>query len=174
MNKQIQEDWEELKVDKKDLNLLPQNPKKIKFLSDQNIPFNIIEELRSAKLSIISVAELRLSGHPDENIVEVAKKLRLVVLTTDKDFWDEKKHPIQKCFGIICIDAGHQETDKILKALALFDVYFFRYIPKNWWNKQKALIKTDGFILRQIIDNGSIQDNEYLIDKGKIYTRRLK
>jgi predicted nuclease of predicted toxin-antitoxin system len=170
----LDNEWEELKSDEKDSLILPKKPKKVKFLADQNIPIKIVQELRNAKISIATVEELGLEGCPDENLVQIARKRGLVILTTDRDFWDERKHPIHKCFGIICIDAGPQDSKKILESIALIDVFFLRYIPREWWDKQKALIKSNGFVLRQIIYNGSIEDNEYMFQRGKVYIRKPK
>jgi predicted nuclease of predicted toxin-antitoxin system len=168
------EEWTEFDFQQYvDLGIAPKYPKKIKLLADQNIPMHIIDEL-SSYFSIKSVFDLGLSGHPDENIREAAKKLKRVLLTTDKDFWDEKKHPIRKCFGIICTEAGPDQIDKIYMSLARFYVYFAKKYPNDWWHYTKAFIKTEGFVLRTLQWDGAIDETEYQVKKGKVMSRNIK
>jgi predicted nuclease of predicted toxin-antitoxin system len=167
-------EWEEFDFQEYfDLGIIPKYPKKIKLLADENIPMHIIEEL-SKYFSIKSVFDIGLAGHPDENIRDASKKLKRVLLTTDKDFWDEKKHSIRKCFGIICTEAGPDEIDKIYMALARFYVYFAKRYPNDWWNYTKAFIKTDGFILRTLLFDNTIEETEYQIKRGKIMMRIIR
>src|ERR1700676_3421697 len=115
--------WTEMKIIE-EVDTLDPNPRKLRLLADQNVPIEIIEELRNARFQIKSVSETGLTGHPDENIREYAKKKNRVILTTDKDFWDDRKHPLQKCFGIICTEAGPQDYDKLIESLAWFHHFF--------------------------------------------------
>jgi predicted nuclease of predicted toxin-antitoxin system len=163
-------DWEELDVELVDKKYLPSYPKKIKLLADENISQVIIEDL-SQYFSIKSVFDLNLAGHPDENVRATAKKLNRVILTTDKDFWDEKKHPIRKCFGIICTEAGPSENDKFYHSLARFHIMFAKKWPLEWWENTKAFIKMDGFILRSLQYDGNIEETEYKFKNGKVFFR---
>lgn len=168
------EDWHEFQFDQNDENTLPSPPKKSRFLADQNVPKDIIIDLKDYGFSIKTVIEVGLSGHPDENINQYANRKKLILLTTDKDFWDERKHPINKCFGIICIDCGPQDFDKIMTSLALFYVNFLKFWPHDCWKNQKALLKTHGFVLRLISDQGKIEENEYQFSGSKILTRKIR
>jgi len=164
--------WTEIKIVELE-NTSDPNPRKLRLLADQNMPVEIIEELKHARYQIVSVYEMGLSGHPDENIREYARKKNRVILTSDKDFWDERKHPIQKCFGIICTEAGPQSFDKLYDSLARFNHFFARYFSNDLWYNMKALIKTHGFILRER-NEGRINEKEYFFSKGKIYHRVLR
>lgn len=162
--------WEELDVDIVDKAYLPKYPKKIRLLADENIAKYIIEDL-SKYFSIKSVFDLNLAGHPDENVRASAKKLNRVILTTDGDFWDEKKHPIRLCFGIICTEAGPAEEEKLYNSLARFYVMFAKSWPLEWWTNTKAFIKMDGFILRSLQYDGTIEETEYKFKNGKVFFR---
>jgi predicted nuclease of predicted toxin-antitoxin system len=156
-----------------DLGVAPKYPKKIKLLADENIPMFIIEDL-AQNFSTKSVFDLGLEGHPDENIREASKKEKRILFTTDKDFWDEKKHPIQKCSGIICTEAGPAEIEKLYSSLAKFYVSFAKEYPNHWWRYTKAYVKTDGFILRTIQWDGAIDETEYRYHNGKLMRRKIK
>ena len=173
MTRNFSQEWRELNIDVKEF-ILPKNPKKLKLLADQNIPLEIIKDFSQYGFSIKSIFDLNYAGHPDENVREIAKKLKRVLLTTDKDFWDEKKHPLQKCFGIICCAAGPEDIAKISYSFARLHVYFAKYYPHDWWDKTKAFIKTEGFILRMIKRDGNISEDEYVFNDTKIMTRKIR
>ena len=170
--KQNNIEWEEVEMNYEEI---PAYPKKLKLLSDQNISLDIVEAFHifRPKVSIKTVYEYGLDGHPDENIVAKARKLKRVLVTSDMDFWDERKHPINKCFGIICIDAGPQEFGKTLKGFALFWAFFAQFFSNDDWYALKSLVKTNGFNLR-FIRGGQLQETEYLIDKGKVMQRKIR
>ena len=168
------EEWAEFSLQEYfDLGDPPKYPKKIKLLADQNIPMHMIQDLAKS-FSIKSVFDLSLDGHPDENIREASKKQKRILLTTDKDFWDEKKHPIKKCSGVICTEAGPGEIDKIYMSLAKFYMYLVKKYPNHWWHYTKAFIKTNGFVLRTIQSHGVIVDTECLYSNGRVIFKIAK
>jgi predicted nuclease of predicted toxin-antitoxin system len=54
-------------------------------MADENIDYRIIKNLRDAGFSVISVRE-DYCGAKDREILEIAKKRKLLVITEDKDF----------------------------------------------------------------------------------------
>ena len=164
--------WTEIKIIE-EVDTLDPNPRKLRLLIDENIPSELVNDLRRARYQIESVSEKGLTGHPDENILAYAKKKNRVVLTTDKDFWDDRKHPLQKCFGIICTEAGPQDYDKLYESLAWFNHFFAKHFSNDKWYNMKALIKIHGFILRQL-NEGKIDEKEYRIEGRKIFMRVVR
>ncbi len=79
-------------------------PKKLKLFADAQFPKPIIEELRDAKISVRPPVEKGLKSRSDSDILQHANKAGYVLLPLDKDFWDDKKYPVQKVRGIIFID----------------------------------------------------------------------
>ena len=71
---------------------MPPGPhKKLKIYADANMPRTVGNELSTAGLLIESTIETGYSTHPDENIYKQAEKRGKVLLTIDKDFWDDQK-----------------------------------------------------------------------------------
>lgn len=172
MNKIDQNTWMELNT-KAYATPLPKNPSKLKLLADQNIPLEIVEDLKMNHFAIKSIYEINMQGHPDENILLSAKKLNRVLLTTDKDFWDERKHPIQKHFGVFCIESGPQQTENIYRSIAQIILKLARFISNEWWDKTKVHLKTDGFTIRRL-EGGLITETEYKFVGKKIYFREIR
>jgi predicted nuclease of predicted toxin-antitoxin system len=117
---------------------------------------------------------LDLKGHPDENILGSAKRLNRVVLTTDKDFWNDKKHPLQNCIGVFCIDAGPQDTDHVYQSFALLNYNLARFISKEFWHKSKALLKSHSFTIKQLTAWGAITETEYEFVRSKVFIREIR
>ena len=164
--------WIEIN-EKIDVRILPKNPTKLRLLADQNIPIEIVNDFKKNNIAIKSIYELNLKGHPDENILQTAKKLNHIILTTDKDFWNDKKHSLQKCFGIFCIDAGPQDTINIYRSFILLHYNFARFISNEFWNKTKVLLKTNSFVIKRIQD-GIISETEYKFSGSKVYSRDIR
>ncbi len=57
----------------------------MKFLANENFPFPSIQLLRSNKYYVKSIAE-DIPGIKDEEIIEIATKEQLIIITFDKDY----------------------------------------------------------------------------------------
>ena len=155
---------------------MPAGPhKKVKIYADVNIPRTLIDELRTAGLPIESAVEAGYSTHPDENICQQANKRRKVLLTMDRDFWNDRKHPPQKTRGIIFIDIPPDQPEKAIAGLARFYALFAKYYPLNSWEGTKARITEYGFVIKYRTREGRLSEDEFhLTDNGKLVTRRLR
>ncbi|MBL0898199.1 MAG: DUF5615 family PIN-like protein [Reyranella sp.] len=57
----------------------------MRFLADENVPRQIVEELRSAELDVASVVEVS-PGASDDAVVEMAGEQSRLLITEDRDF----------------------------------------------------------------------------------------
>lgn len=141
---------------------MPRGPhKQLKLYADANIPKPVIDELRAAGLAVDSATESGLDSHPDENILQRARRLGRVILTMDRDFWDDRKHPLQKSPGIIFIDVAPDQLDKALEGLAKFYVLFAQTYPLDWWNETKARVTANGFVIKGRSWEGDVFMDEF-------------
>jgi predicted nuclease of predicted toxin-antitoxin system len=85
--------------------------KKLVFLPDHNIEAEIVSYLKSLrKVSVVSFAEVNLSQSADDpQVIEVATKEELLILTGDKRF-TEKYIPMCRHQGIVKFDVGKPTT----------------------------------------------------------------
>lgn len=174
MNESQEYEWQEFPWGQAPV--MPQGPhKKLKLYADANIPKPVIDELRAAGLVVDSVTEAGLGSHPDKNILQRAKKLNRVILTMDRDFWDDKKHPLQKSPGIIFIDVAPDQLDKAIEGLAKFYALFARAYPLDWWHETKARITVNSFVIKGLSDEGNVFEEEFkLMDDGKLFMRKIR
>lgn len=155
---------------------MPPGPhKKLKLFADANIPKPLVDELRAAGLVISSATEIGVATHPDDNILQIAKKAGEIILTMDYDFWDDRKHPMQKSPGIIFIDIAPDQISKAIDGLARFYALFAQAYPLDWWHETKAQVSENGFVIKTITWEGNISEDEFrLSDDGKLFTRRIR
>lgn len=101
----IDSDWFEVS----DKDWLPNfKPKELKLLADAQVPEQIVEEISSAGISIKSLP-LRTRNRSDMAILQMAERSRRILLTLDRDFWNDRWYPlhiIQQ--GIIFVDEDLQ------------------------------------------------------------------
>lgn len=57
----------------------------MKIIADESVDFEIVESLRAAEVEVVAVCELN-PGISDDEVLEMANQLQLVLLTEDKDF----------------------------------------------------------------------------------------
>ena len=68
-------------------------------------PF-VVDALRNAGCKVITSEEAGLRGRDDRDHAAYAKRKKLILFTKDKDYLDNRKHPIAQCSGIIVFDVG--------------------------------------------------------------------
>ena len=168
---QLSSDWKLIKIPKKYRQKHPPK-KKLRILVDENIPSSFVELLKShLPFSIMTVSDLGMNGKLDESIRYYAKNKQLSLLTTDKDFLNEKKHPIRECFGIFCLECGPQDLVKMVENYATFYSYLQKGSSNEFWDMKKILIKTNSFIV--YASNQKIISFEFRIYGSKVYMRKL-
>lgn len=133
--------------------------KKLKLYADASVPLPIIKELRGAKIPIQSALEEGLSTDDDWTIMGAAKRQGKVLLTTDADFWDDRKFPLHQAHGIIFVDVSPSDIEGILAALGLLYGCFAQRYPLDWWQAMKARATPQGFTLK--IHNWEGHNQEY-------------
>jgi len=167
-------EWREFEWDKAPS--MPPGPhKKLKLYVDINIPEPLVQELRSAGLTLHLARELGPASRPDASIYQEALQRGLVILTMDSDFWQDREHPLQTTAGIIFIDVPPDKPEKACDALARFYALFAKHYPLDWWKGTKARVYEYGFVLRIHTWEGRISEEEFqLKDSGKLLTRVLR
>lgn len=93
----------------------------------------------------------------------------------DRDFWSDRKYPLQKGPGIIFVDISPNQPIKAVDGLARFYGLFAKYYPLDWWEEMKARITEYGFVIKSRTYQGKISEEEFrLSDTGKLFTRKLR
>jgi predicted nuclease of predicted toxin-antitoxin system len=167
-------EWQEF--DWKAAPCMPRGPhKRIKLYVDINVPEQVVKELRSAGLVLHLAREKGSVGRLDQNIYQEARQRGLVLLTMDRDFWNDRKHSLQTTAGIIFVDLPPSEPEKACDGFARFYALFAKYYPLDWWKGSKARVYEHGFVIRSHTWQGKVSEDEFqLTETGKLLTRVLK
>jgi predicted nuclease of predicted toxin-antitoxin system len=89
------------------------------FLTDENIPFKIVDLLRSLNYEVFDLRENQLCSLSDEEILKLAKDKNLVLITFDKHFSNIAKYPPEQYSGTIRIRIHPPILEDINNALKL-------------------------------------------------------
>ena len=149
-------------------------PKKPKFLADANIPLEIVNEIKSSKISIISVHEMGVGNLEDEEILKLAKRKNKILLTMDKDFWNEQKFPINKFGGLIFLDINPSNINKALNAFYYIWFTLLKYFHVSNIRYIKARVTESNYFLSIIAYTGERTCYEFKIEHRQLLARELK
>ena len=89
---------------------------KARFYADENFTALAVEVLRGMGTKVVTVQELGLRKHPDENHVAYALKHGYVLLTRDRDYLNESRFPLIHCPTIVVFDFGSGSRREIEQA----------------------------------------------------------
>ena len=107
---------------------------KARFYSDENFPPRATTILRAMGARVVTAQEAGLLRHPDENHVAYARNNGLVLVTCDRDFLDEQRHPLIRCPAIFVFDFGSGSTLDIRRAFrCLAAVFRTPQFFDKWW-----------------------------------------
>lgn len=92
----------------------------MKFLADESVDFQIVRELRNSGHEVISVSE-KFSGLSDEEVLDLSNKMKMILLTEDKDFGEIAIRMKKRHQGIVLIRLSgvnpKSKTQIVLNAL---------------------------------------------------------
>jgi hypothetical protein len=136
--------------------------KQVRLLVDNDVPAEIVTYLRGQKFRVKTVAELGRRTHPDESNVQLARRLRMVLLTNDADLWDDAKHPTQGCPGILFLDVAKEQLAGAAYALDRCIHCIFRVHGAGWWWHSKVRVTADTLFHRYRSADGRTVEVEIL------------
>ena len=79
---------------------------KLRFYADENFPDIATRILRRYGAQVVTVQEVGLRMHPDENHAAYALRNGYVLVTCDRDYLDNRKFPLMHCPAIAVFDFG--------------------------------------------------------------------
>ena len=90
---------------------------KIRFLTDENIATSVVHAIRNSGFYVKDVKEENLHGTSDEEIINLANKEDLVIITHDKDFGKIIANHLVRHSGVILIRLKKQNPANTKKAI---------------------------------------------------------
>jgi len=83
---------------------------KIKLYADENIRYGIVLALRLQGINIKHASEVNITNRDDKCHFQYARKTDRWLLTTDRDFLDNRKFPFEQIKGIVIVPDTGQDT----------------------------------------------------------------
>jgi hypothetical protein len=122
------------------------------------------------RLSVKTAQEARLIGHPDENHLAHARRNRMILLTCDRDFLNERRFPLIHCPAIFGFDFGSTTVPEIGRTLRCLEtaIRMPQFFDK-WW---KVDAKRDCWTELVRHQDGSTSRHRMRVVNGKVYELR--
>ncbi len=138
---------------------------KARFLVDENLGQSIVEDIRQLGLNVRGVAEVGLSGHPDENVFAFARRENRILLTKDRGFLNERRYPLRQTSGVVILPDAPIDGDVFLDALATAILIVRRF--RKAYSQTKLVVNEDDtvVIICRNLDTGAIEKDRYLRSK---------
>ena len=105
-----------------------------RFYADENFPNTATDELRTMRARVTTAQQANLLGHPDENHLAYAKRKGLVLVTCDRDYLNERRHPLIHCPAIVVFNFGSGMREEIRRSFGcLSAVLDMPQFFDKWW-----------------------------------------
>lgn len=92
----------------------------MRFLTDENLPRDVLVLLRQLGHDVADVRELRMSGSPDAEVARLARQEGRLLVTLDLDFANILQYPPSEYAGIIVLRVPHPTRQRVVRTLADF------------------------------------------------------
>lgn len=112
----------------------------MRFIIDENVRKEVIDFLKSSGHDIFLIP----SGSEDEDIAQIAKEAKRIILTHDKHLADILMYPPKEYSGIIRIKIHPPSADTIINALK----DLLQTLSSEDINKHLIILEKDGFRIR--------------------------
>jgi predicted nuclease of predicted toxin-antitoxin system len=87
------------------------------FLTDENMPFRVVEWLKIKGLDVFDIKEQSLSSSPDTTVIKIAEEQRRIIITQDSDLATILfKNQLQNA-SVIFLRPGHVKSETIIETL---------------------------------------------------------
>ncbi len=139
---------------------------KARFYADENFPVLATEYLRRCRADVVTVQELALTGHPDENHAATALRMGRVLITCDHDYLDDKKFPLVHCPAIVICDLGSATPAEIKATFTCLGTIFAAPYFFDKWTKIHA--KQDCWTEHIRFLDGTTLRRRYRFHRGKL------
>lgn len=137
---------------------------KVRFLVDESLDPTLVLALDELGWKAESVADVGLSGRSDEDVFAHAWRESHILLTSDKDFLDDRRFPPHRNPGVIILPNAPIDSDSFTKALreALYTIAPLGESYKGC----KILISSEGVIgiTSRNIETGAMEQNRFRLD----------
>ena len=108
-----------------------------RILADENIPSSLVLLLQSRKVKVIWIPRTKYRGYSDRELIEIANKGKLVILTRDREYVELE---LRKLIQTGVIYAGLRINDSNMNGIAN---QIIKMLPQT---KRRAVLIDKGYI----------------------------
>lgn len=90
----------------------------MQFKTDENMPEDAADLLRTAGFDAVSVIQQQLGGNDDTTIADVCRQENRILVTFDIDFADIRTYPPADFAGIIVLRLVRQDRPHVLQVMS--------------------------------------------------------
>lgn len=138
---------------------------KARFYADENFPPKATAAFRAMGARVTTAQDVGLVGHSDEDHVSYAQRHSLVLATCDRDFLDERRHPLIHCPAIFVFNFASGSATEIRQTFrCLVSVLRMLQFFDKWW---KIDAKRDSWIEYVRYADGSTSRHRCRLWRGK-------
>ena len=137
---------------------------KIRFLVDESLDPSLVLALEKLGWKAKSVLDVGLSGRSDEDVLAYAWRKSHMLLTSDKDFLDDRRFPAQRNPGVIILPNAQIDSDSFTTALREA-LYTIAPLGKSY-KGCKIVINSEGAIgiTSRNIETGAMEQTRFRTD----------
>ena len=137
---------------------------KIRFLVDESLDPSLVLALEKLGWKAESVVDVGLSGRSDEEVLAHAWRKSHILLTSDKDFLDDRRFPPHRNPGVIILPNAPIDSDSFTTALREA-LYTIGPLGKSY-KGCKIVISSEGVIgiTSRNIDTGAMERTRFRTD----------
>lgn len=137
---------------------------KSRFLVDESLDPTLVLALEKLGWKAESVADVGLSGHSDEDVLAHAWRKGYILLTSDKDFLDDRRFPPHRNPGVIILPNAPIDSDSFTTALRE-TLYTIGPLGKSY-KACKIIINSEGVIdiTSRNIETGKMERTRFRTD----------
>ena len=117
----------------------------MKFKTDENLPTEAANLLRSAGHDAVTVGEQRLSGAVDSTVGSVCQHEGRVLVTLDLDFADIQTYPPSRYPGFVVLRLSRQDKAGVLRVIArTIPLYAGEAVAGRLWIVEEHQVRIHG------------------------------
>jgi len=85
-------------------------PNALKFIADENVPFQVVDILREAGYEVTTISEVAHPGMKNDEFAKLSIQLKMIILTRDADFTHLRQSLMRKIKAIYIRLSGDPDS----------------------------------------------------------------
>jgi hypothetical protein len=137
-----------------------------RFLADENVPADVVELILAIGYSLCTAEEANLLGHDDKEYPAFALKERMVFITCNRNYLNEREFPLSESPVIVVCDYGGGTPAEVARAIQC--LILINAVPTRNVKGAKLDAGPDGWTEERILQRGTISRTRHRYNQGHL------